>query len=107
MLIVAGSETTATLLCGVTYLLLHNPEAMRKVTEEVRAAFASEKDITLTSVGKLTYMLACLNEALRQYPPVAIGMPRVVPEGRGAVTIAGQAVPEKVSPQLCRKGGSY
>ncbi|TPX17045.1 uncharacterized protein E0L32_012302 [Thyridium curvatum] len=92
-LIVAGSETTATLLTGVTYLLLSHPEALKKVTAEVRTAFAAEEDITLTSVGKLTYMLACLNEAMRCYPPVPIGLPRVV--GRGGTTIAGHEVPEK------------
>ncbi|KAL8413125.1 hypothetical protein RB596_009612 [Gaeumannomyces avenae] len=27
-------------------------------------------------------MLACLDEALRRYPPVAVGMPRTVPAGR-------------------------
>ncbi|KAK1760281.1 cytochrome P450 [Echria macrotheca] len=94
-LIVAGSETTATLLSGVTYLLLRNPDALKKVTEEVRTAFSSEDEITLTSVGQLNYMLACLNEALRCYPPVAGGLPRYIPKGRGGVTIAGQTVPEK------------
>lgn len=103
-LIVAGSETTATLLSGVTYLLLRNPDAMKKATEEVRAAFGSEEDITLTSVSKLTYMLACLNEALRCYPPVAFGMPRIVPKGRGGVTITGQVVPDKVGFRQDEKG---
>ena len=62
VLVIAGSETTATLLAGVTYLLLRHPEAMKKVVDEVRSSFKSEEDITLTSVGNLTYMLACLNE---------------------------------------------
>jgi cytochrome P450 len=55
LLVVAGSETTATLLCGVTYLLLRNPECLRKVTEEVRSAFESEHDITFSSVQNLPY----------------------------------------------------
>jgi len=94
-LIVAGSETTATLLCGVTYLLLTNPGALKKVTEEVRSTFTSDEEITLTSVGGLKYMLACLNEGLRSYPPVPFGLPRIVP--RGGATISGMAVPENVS----------
>lgn len=95
LLIIGGSETTATLLSGVTYLLLMNPSALHRLTEEVRSAFSSEKEIDLMSVGKLTYMLACLDEAMRMYPPVPVGLPRVVPEGGGM--IAGNFVPEKVS----------
>ncbi|KAI5865331.1 putative cytochrome P450 [Durotheca rogersii] len=90
--LIAGSETTSSMLSGVTYLLLRNPEALRKVTEEVRSSFRSEEDITLTSVSCLTYMLACLNEALRSYPPVPFGMPRQVPKGGG--TILGEFIPE-------------
>ncbi|KAJ6171580.1 hypothetical protein N7470_000647 [Penicillium chermesinum] len=83
ILIMAGSETTATLLAGVTYLLLSNPAALKRLTGEVRSTFDNESDITMTSVNQLTYMLACLNEALRVYPPVPTGLPRVVPqEGR-------------------------
>ena len=95
LLVIAGSETTATLLCGATFLLLENPEALKRVTEEVRSSFKSEDEITLTSVNGLTYMLACLNEALRMYSPVAVGLPRRIPAGGG--TVAGMAVPENVS----------
>lgn len=55
LLVIAGSETTATLLCGVTYLLLKNPRCLSKVTEEVRSAFQSEHDITFASVQNLPY----------------------------------------------------
>lgn len=105
-LIIAGSETTATLLSGATYLLLRDPDALKKAAEEVRSSFESEEEITLTSVNRLTYMLACLNESLRRYPPVAFGMPRMVPEGRGGVTIAGELVPDKVSAGT-RSGETY
>ncbi|KAL0935178.1 cytochrome p450 [Colletotrichum truncatum] len=92
ILIIAGSETTATVLSGVTYLLLKNPDKMAKLAKEVRTMFQSEDEIDFTSVNKLTYMLACLDEALRMYPPVPTGLPRVVPEG--GATISGRYVPE-------------
>ncbi|KAI3398516.1 hypothetical protein diail_9040 [Diaporthe ilicicola] len=92
LLVVAGSETTATLLTGATYLLLSNPQCLHKVTEEVRSAFQSEHEITFSSVQQLPYMLACLREALRCYPPVAGPLPRVVP--KGGANIAGYFVPE-------------
>jgi len=102
ILVIAGSETTATLLCGVTFLLLRNPHALKKVTDEVRGAFNSEDEITLTSVNGLTYMLACLNEALRMYPPVTSGLPRKIPAGGGIV--AGMAIPENVRCLLLSAG---
>ncbi|KAI0894774.1 cytochrome P450 ClCP1 [Annulohypoxylon nitens] len=91
-LIVAGSETTATLLSGAVFLLTTNPDKLQKVTEEVRSAFKNDDEITLTSVGKLSYMLACLNECLRAYPPVPTGMPRVSP--KGGCFVLGKFVPE-------------
>lgn len=102
LLIGAGSETTATLLSGVTYLLCTNPEALAKLTHEVRTAFSSENEIDFQSVSGLQYMLACLDEALRVYPPAPVGLPREVP--KGGWTIAGHYVAEDVSfpllPQL-------
>ncbi|KAG6364587.1 hypothetical protein INS49_006189 [Diaporthe citri] len=92
-LLIAGSETTATLLTGLTYLLCKHPEAMVKLKREVRSKFMSDSEITLTSVLELKYLLACLDEALRLYPPVPIGPLRTVPAGSGGVTIAGHMVP--------------
>ncbi|KAK4150684.1 Isotrichodermin C-15 hydroxylase [Chaetomidium leptoderma] len=89
----AGSETTASLLSGATYFLLTNPDVMDKLKDEVRSSFNSVSDITIASVGRLPYLLAFLNEALRRYPPAVSNLPREVCEG-GAI-IAGQYIPEK------------
>ncbi|KAI1425886.1 cytochrome P450 [Xylaria sp. FL1777] len=85
LLILAGSETTATLLSGATFLLTTHLDILRKLENEVRSAFKSDEEITLTSVGNLSYMLACLNESLRQYPPVVAGLPRKSPKGGAMV----------------------
>lgn len=90
----AGSETTASLLSGVTFLLLTNTEAMEKLKTEVRSAFQSVADITITAVNQLPYLLACLNEGLRRYPPAVSNLPRDVHEG--GEMIAGRFVPEHV-----------
>ncbi|KAL5353083.1 hypothetical protein ACLOAV_001113 [Pseudogymnoascus australis] len=79
LLIVAGSETTATLLSGATYYLLKNPRVMEKLQREIRGAFKEEKDIDMAGVNGLEYMLAVLDEAMRMYPPVPTGLPRCVP----------------------------
>ncbi|KAH7348070.1 cytochrome P450 46A1 [Pyrenochaeta sp. MPI-SDFR-AT-0127] len=93
----AGTETTATLLSGLTYLLLSNLEsgAMRKLNEEVRGAFASSEDISMETIQTLPYLNACLKEGLRLYPPVPSGMMhRTIGQGS---TICGYYVPPEVS----------
>ncbi|GAP85672.1 putative cytochrome P450 [Rosellinia necatrix] len=92
LLVLAGSETTATLLCGALYLLGSHPDTLNKLIQEVRTTFTNEEQIDLVSVNGLNYMLACLNEALRLYPPVPVGLPRVVPKGGN--NIAGHWVPQ-------------
>ncbi|KAJ2998876.1 hypothetical protein NUW58_g188 [Xylaria curta] len=105
LIVLAGSETTATLLCGAFYWLGLHPEILEKVVQEVRTSFKSEDEIDLISVGGLTYMLACLNETLRLYPPTPIGLPRVVP--KGGVTIAGQWVPQDTSVAVWQLAAYY
>lgn len=95
ILVLAGSETTATLLSGCTYLLLTHPDKMEKLKHEVRSTFASEHEITASAVNNLTYMLGVLNEALRLYPPVTSSLVRVVP--KGGDRIVDLWVPEGVS----------
>jgi averantin hydroxylase len=80
ILVLAGSETTATLLSGVTFLLCKHPQVLKKLNAEIRSAFTSEAEINLMSVSKLVYLLAVLDEALRIYPPAANPGSRVVPK---------------------------
>jgi len=97
ILISAGSETTATALCGVTYYLLRSPEALKRLTDEIRTAFPGpESEIDMNTTSGLKYLHAVLEESLRLYPPVSTGLPRVV--GEGGKVIADAWVPEKVGP---------
>lgn len=97
VLILAGSETTATLLSGVTYWLMRTPEVLHKVTNEVRSAFDSEDEINFANATtRLPYMLACLEEGLTRYPTVPSALLRWTPAGH-PTEIAGLQVPENVS----------
>ncbi|XPS71817.1 hypothetical protein M3J09_003994 [Ascochyta lentis] len=49
LFMLAGTETTATKLSGLTYLLLKSPETTKRLTQELRAAFVSFEDITFPS----------------------------------------------------------
>ncbi|KAF3009994.1 hypothetical protein E8E13_011362 [Curvularia kusanoi] len=90
---IAGTETTATLLSGLTYYLLQNPDKLRRLSTEIRSAFADPKDVSMETIAALPYMAACLKEALRLYPPVPIGLPHVTPAN--GTTICGRFVPPK------------
>ncbi|PLB55889.1 benzoate 4-monooxygenase cytochrome P450 [Aspergillus steynii IBT 23096] len=95
LLIIAGSETTASVLSGCVYYLLKNPAVHQKLLYEIRGAFDKDEDINLMSIGKLSYLHAVLEESLRLYPPVPAILPRRVPQG-GAL-INGEFVPEQTS----------
>ncbi|KAH7042606.1 cytochrome P450 [Macrophomina phaseolina] len=90
LLMLAGTETTATLRSGLTYYLLKNPDMIRRVVDEVRA-LEKEEDLTLEGLRWLKYMSACFEEALRCYPPVPIALARVSPED--GMAIEGEWVP--------------
>lgn len=81
----AGTETTATLLSGLCYYLLMNPGMMKTITEELRGAFDSDSAINWDDLASLKYMNACIEEALRMYPPVPSALPRVTPPGGNVI----------------------
>jgi cytochrome P450 len=90
-LIFAGSETTATLLCGCIYYLSTHSEVSRRLANEIRSSFRSESEIDMVSVNSLTYMIAVLTETLRIYPPAPASFNRVVP--KEGCTIVGSYLP--------------
>ncbi|KAK8011932.1 hypothetical protein PG989_000192 [Apiospora arundinis] len=87
----AGSETTGTALSGMTYHLITNPEKLSNLRKEIRSHFADDTDITIKSTAGLEYLNACIHEALRLYPAVPVGVPRVV-TAAGGQDIGGQWV---------------
>ena len=95
VLLVGGSETTATLLSGLIFHLLKTPRVLEKLQNEIREAFNSPSEMTFSAEAKLPYIQACIEEALRLYPPVAGTMPRYTPPS--GITIDGKFVPGNVS----------
>lgn len=93
VLIVAGSETTATALIGTTWYLLKNPSCFAKLTEEIRSTFSSLGDITGDATANCQYLHAVVEEGLRVFPPVAAGLPRDCP----GAAIDGEYIPAGVT----------
>jgi cytochrome P450 len=93
VLVVAGSETTATALSGFHFLIGMHAEKKKILVDEVRAAFTYESEITIANTAKLPYLQAVIEETLRLYGPVATLPPRVSPGAQ----VGGQWIPRGVS----------
>ena len=81
VLVVAGSETTATALSGIMRNLLRKPDTMSKLKKEIHHSFRHVSEICAERVNDLSYLNSVVEEGLRLCPPVALGMPRLVPAG--------------------------
>ena len=94
LLVLAGSETSATTLTSATYLALKNTPVMERLVREIREAFKSQGDITIAAVSNLPYVHAVIQETLRMQPTGPISVPRQV--DRPNVVVCGMAVPQGV-----------
>ncbi|KAF2724732.1 benzoate 4-monooxygenase cytochrome-like protein P450 [Polychaeton citri CBS 116435] len=93
LLIIAGSDTTSTALTAVFFYLTHNPQKLAKLTREIREAFDDVEEIKLgATLSGLSYLRACIDEAMRMSPSVGGILPRqVLP---GGTSIDGHIIPE-------------
>ncbi|KAI1841941.1 hypothetical protein JX266_011911 [Neoarthrinium moseri] len=91
LIAVAGSDTTAASLTCLFYELARNPDALRTLQREVDELHETSENVDGTALGKLKYLDAVINEALRLHPPVPSGVQRMTPpEG---VTIDNTFIP--------------
>lgn len=65
----AGHETTANALTWMWLLLSRHPEARRRMEQEVDEVLCGRRP-TMADVERLPWTTACLNEAMRIFPPV-------------------------------------
>ncbi|KID91342.1 cytochrome P450 3A31 [Metarhizium guizhouense ARSEF 977] len=91
-LCVAGADTTSTALAATFFYLASTPRAYRRLQQEVRRAFASSDEIRSgPTLSKLTYLRACIEEALRMSPPAGSSLSREILTGDA--TVDGRALP--------------
>lgn len=95
LLIIAGSDTTATTLVGFWFYLARYPRVYNKLVEEIRTAFKSADDIQIgKTLSSCKYLHACIDEALRVAPAGVGELAReVLP---GGLDIEGNHIPEGV-----------
>ncbi|KAK3695927.1 hypothetical protein LTR37_018282 [Vermiconidia calcicola] len=93
LLIIAGSDTTSTALAAALFYLVHTPRALETLTQEVRQAFTDVEEIrNRSTLTKLRYVRACIDEAMRLSPSVGGVLPRQVLAG--GIEVDGQQLPE-------------
>lgn len=92
LMIVAGSDTSSTLLASMFFYLARNPEKKARLVQEVRSCFAKREDIRLgVGLASCRYLQACVSECLRMAPPVASAPFREVTAG--GVVVDGHYLP--------------
>jgi cytochrome P450 len=78
--VVAGSDTTASVIACAWYLLVRNPHTYSRLQTEIDALFPnSEVPADITRLAQAPYLNAVTNEAMRLFPPVLSGLQRTAP----------------------------
>ncbi|KAK6857926.1 hypothetical protein PG995_005625 [Apiospora arundinis] len=86
LLVVAGSDTTSTVLTNTLYFLAKYPEVYQKLQDEVDAALKTagggdEASITHEKIKDVSYLDWLVQETLRLKPAVPSGVTRLTPPG--------------------------
>ncbi|CAK48317.1 cytochrome P450 [Aspergillus niger CBS 101883] len=80
--ITAGSDTAASTLNALFYLLARHPDKLRRLQEEIDTAVPADEELSHAALVKKPYLEGCINESLRLCPAVLSGLQRETgPEG--------------------------
>ena len=98
-ILVAGRDSTASLLSWTLFHLVRNRDVLEKLKQEI-SILPADSEITREQIQKLPFLRCCLNETLRLYPTLPLNIrfankPTIVPRGGG---------PDGLSPVLLPQG---
>ncbi|KAJ5669556.1 hypothetical protein N7462_010626 [Penicillium macrosclerotiorum] len=79
-LINAGADTTSIALTNVLELLLHSPQTLQKLREEIDEVLDEDEVVaSYEKIKNLPFLKACIDESLHISPPTSAGLPRRTP----------------------------
>jgi cytochrome P450 len=96
--ILAGSDTTAAALKGITLYLFSNPRVYNKLKAEIAASIKdggappSPAVISDAEARKLPYLQAVIKEGIRIHPPVTDEVPKRVPDEGDTIIVDGKPI---------------
>ena len=102
-ILLAGRDTTASLLSWTTLMLARNPEVFHKLRETIIENFgtySSPQNITFASLKSCQYLQFCMNESLRLFPVVPFNRRQATRD----TTLPFGGGPDGQSPVYIRKG---
>ncbi|RIL03061.1 MAG: cytochrome P450 [Proteobacteria bacterium] len=76
-LMFAGHHTTSTTSSWALLELLRHPEWMRRVTDELDALYADDRDVSYQALREIPVLESCFKETLRLHPPLVLLMRKV------------------------------
>ncbi|KAF7333641.1 hypothetical protein MSAN_02407100 [Mycena sanguinolenta] len=97
--IIAGSDTSATVLSNIFFFLLSHPESYKRLRLEIDETFPLGKEPTEPALlSSLPYLTAVIKESLRLFPPVATSLQRAPMVGTGSKVLSESfVIPEGTS----------
>ncbi|XP_002967403.2 cytochrome P450 CYP736A12 [Selaginella moellendorffii] len=93
-LLLGGSETSSTVVEWAMAELLHNPEWMEKLQEEIESVVGRDRMVEESDLAKLELVNAVIKETFRLHPPLSLMIPHTSPEPR---LVAGFEIPAKAT----------
>uniref|UniRef100_A0A1I8NUN9 Cytochrome P450 n=1 Tax=Stomoxys calcitrans TaxID=35570 RepID=A0A1I8NUN9_STOCA len=69
-MLIAGTDTTATIMSGALLCLATNPDKQQKLREEILNTIGKNEKFTMENMKNLPYLRAFIKESLRIYPLV-------------------------------------
>ncbi|RWR74207.1 cytochrome P450 82C4-like protein [Cinnamomum micranthum f. kanehirae] len=75
VLVMAGSDSTASTLTWALSLLLNNRPALNKAQDELDTQVGKDRNVDESDIKNLVYLQAIIHETLRLYPPAPLLVP--------------------------------
>ncbi|KAJ3478916.1 hypothetical protein NLI96_g9421 [Meripilus lineatus] len=93
--VIAGSDTTASAMCNIFFLLLKHPNVFKRLQDEVDKFYPHGEDALSTKHHhQMPFLDAVINEALRFWPIIMSGSQRAPTRGSGGAALGPFFIPE-------------